>query len=62
MKLIKNNLIGQKFGYLTVIEDAGQSNDYHTYWACKCICGNIKRVLGTNLTRGKSVSCGKCYN
>lgn len=59
----KRNLIGKKFGFLTVIDEAGKgnsSNDRHPYWFCVCICGNIKRVLDTNLIRYKSTSCGKC--
>lgn len=30
------------------------------YWNCKCDCGNIRSVSGSNLKSGKSKSCG-CY-
>lgn len=28
------------------------------YWKCKCDCGNIITVRGTNLRNGKTKSCG----
>lgn len=58
------NLIGQKFERLTVIErvdDFISKNGHHrAKWKCKCDCGNICEVVGTNLTTGKTKSCG-CY-
>ena len=53
------NLIGKKFGRLTVIkfvETRGKS--CHSYWGCKCKCGNTKVIRGSHL--GSSSSCG-CY-
>lgn len=53
------NLIGQRFGQLTVIERAGSTdNAGHIAWVCQCDCGNKKTVLGTNLVSGKTLSCG----
>lgn len=56
------NLIGQRFGNLTVIN---QDNDYVSpkgchkkQWLCRCDCGNEKVLIGNNLTRGKVRSCG----
>lgn len=57
---IKINLIGKKIGKLTIIENAGITSDRHALWACQCVCGNITKVLGTNLKRGFTKSCGKC--
>lgn len=37
---IKQNLIGQKFHRLTVI-DSAPSRNKKTYWKCICECGNI---------------------
>lgn len=56
---LKVNLEGQRFGKLI----AGQyrrMDDGHKEWFCKCDCGNEKWILGTNLNRGFSKSCGKC--
>lgn len=57
-----NNLIGEKFGMLTVIEkDSTPHNDRKTYWKCKCDCGNEKIIRSDSLLGGKSNSCG-CFN
>ena len=56
------DLIGKKFGRLTVISRA---KDYisptgvaSAMWECKCDCGNTVIAHGGNLKRGKSLSCG----
>ena len=54
------DLTGQKFGRLTVIERTDSDNHGNSMWLCECDCGNIKIVQGSNLTQGKTVSCG-CY-
>lgn len=51
------NLIGKRFGKLTVIELAEIKNQ-NCYWLCKCDCGGEKVVLGAQLTSGKTKSCG----
>lgn len=51
------NLVGRKFGKLTVIELAEIKNQ-NCYWRCKCDCGGEKVVLGAQLTSGKTRSCG----
>jgi hypothetical protein len=53
------DLIGQKFGRLTVIERTG-SDKNGVKWRCKCSCGNYIEVHGTGLRKHKSSSCG-CY-
>lgn len=57
-----NNLIGQRFGRLVVIENSGtkRSKSGHTYrmWKCKCDCGNCKELSTANLTSGNTRSCG----
>ena len=59
---IKSNLIGQKFGRLTVIElDRDMTEKRGTaYWRCVCDCGSgiIKSFSTYNLEHGKSESCG----
>lgn len=54
----KINLMGQTFHYLTVIEDAGHNKTGSVLWKCKCICGNIKVILGGSLISGRTQSCG----
>lgn len=44
---------GQTFGYLTVLEYAGNRK-----WLCKCVCGNTKVVDGVTLHSRKDISCG----
>lgn len=57
---IKDVLTGRRFGRWLVESLAGQRCG-KWYWNCVCDCSKKKIVSGTNLTRGKSVSCG-CYH
>lgn len=52
-----HNILGQKFGKLTVLEQV-KSNNGHAMWKCKCDCGGEKVVSGKNLIRGDTLSCG----
>lgn len=53
------NLIGKRFGKLTVIEDSGKrSGRGHIIWTCQCDCGNTTEVSSNNLVRGNVFSCG----
>ena len=55
----KNNLVGQKFGRLTVIEDSGKLNkNGDVLWTCTCLCGAEKRAVAFNLRLGITRSCG----
>ena len=60
MKL--QDLTGKTFGKLTVIERAenhvSKNGNRRPAWLCRCICGNEVVVMGLNLTRGHTVSCG----
>lgn len=51
------NLAGNTFGQLTVLHQI-ESPNHHSYWACKCSCGNDKIVRGDYLTGGHVISCG----
>lgn len=53
-----NDLIGQKFGKLEVISRTQNSKDGRTQWICQCECGNVKIVLGRNLIKDATKSCG----
>ena len=52
------NEIGNKYGKLTVIEEAGRDKDRRILWKCKCECGNEKITLGKSLRAGLVQSCG----
>ena len=61
------NLIGLKFGRLTVINfhhsvpryyPNGSLRGHRHYWSCLCECGNYKIVEQYQLTSGNTQSCG----
>ena len=52
------DMTGQKFGRLTVINEAGRSKCCKALWLCVCSCGGNKVVLGRNLKKGTTKSCG----
>lgn len=56
---INQNLIGKKFGHLTVIAKSGMRGKQNQYiWLCQCDCG--RQILATTslLNSGQIVSCG----
>ena len=53
----KQNLVGQKFGMLTVIERADDIGN-RVGWRCRCDCGNVVVVRDNNLKQGYTKSCG----
>lgn len=62
---LTDNLMKQRFGYLTVIGRNGShcSSDagigaHSAVWKCRCDCGNIISVLGFSLKNGDTTSCG----
>lgn len=55
------NLENRVFGRLTVQSRSSvESNNRSTHWNCICECGNKTVVIGSNLVRGRTTSCG-CY-
>lgn len=52
------DLIGQRFGMLVVIAQAESTAAGQRRWVCRCDCGKEHVVIGGNLTRGTTVSCG----
>lgn len=60
-ELNSNNLKDKRFGRLTVIENAGKTNDGHLLWKCKCDCGAYTIVRSSCLMQGTTKSCG-CLN
>lgn len=53
------NIVGAKFGRLTVVERAENKSRY-ACWLCKCDCGNIVIVRDSDLKVGGTKSCG-CF-
>jgi len=53
------NLIGQKFGSLTVLSSIEDSNKHNqSIWECQCDCGIIKTISGVDLVNQHTKSCG----
>lgn len=53
------DLTGRRFGKLTVLRHAGSSQTCgFAIWECRCSCGKRTTVIGTNLRRGITKSCG----
>lgn len=51
------DLIGQKFGQLTVIKRENSDKE-GVHWLCQCSCGQYHTVITELLTSGKVQSCG----
>lgn len=50
---------GKKYGRLLVLFKAEEPNSSRqTRWVCRCDCGTTTVVVGTDLRRGDSQSCG----
>lgn len=54
------DLIGQKFGRLTVIKRGPNTKSGNAQWWCKCDCGNpeLTLVAASRLKKGETKSCG----
>jgi hypothetical protein len=51
------DLTGRIFGHWKVLGYAGKI-PATTQWFCECVCKSIRKVNGTSLRRGQSLSCG----
>ena len=52
------NEVGNKYSALTVIKRVENDNNGKARWLCKCDCGNEVVVIGSNLRKGNTKSCG----
>lgn len=52
------NRLNERYGRLLVISHAGKDDRNKHLWDCLCDCGEKKTVVGSNLSSGKSKSCG----
>lgn len=53
-----NDLSGKRFGRLLVVKLLPERKGGKLIWQCICDCGNTANVMGTNLVRGTTGSCG----
>ncbi len=56
MRLV--DLVGKKFNALEVVSRNGSDCGGHPQWLCRCECGKETSVLGADLKRGSTKSCG----
>lgn len=54
---LRETLVGQVFGRLTVVARA-ESKNARRRWLCSCECGNTATVISHSLTSGHTQSCG----
>lgn len=57
----KKDRTGKIYGRLTVISFAGNDEDRHSLWICRCECGNEITTSSALLNNGHVKSCG-CLN
>lgn len=55
---LKKDLVGQRFGHLTVIAETDQRQYEKVVWKCQCDCGKIVFLNTVRLTQGNDISCG----
>lgn len=53
-----SKLTGKRFGKLTVIQRLENDKHGKTIWLCECDCGESTKSGGSDLIRGKRISCG----
>lgn len=57
-----HDLVGQHFGYWTVLAFAGRKREprgtWIVLWKCRCKCGTVKVLSAGSLTTGGTLSCG----
>ena len=54
----REEMVGKKYGRVTVIEYVGTSEDRRALWKCSCECGRTFITRGKDLRQGKVNSCG----
>lgn len=59
--MIREDLTGKKFGRLTVVSFSHMNKNHKSCYLCQCDCGKYVTVIGNNLKKGTSKSCG-CLN
>lgn len=59
---MREDLIGRKYGRLTVVELDKARSKRKSYWVCQCECGSTKTVRSDSLKAGAIRSCGCLHN
>ena len=54
----KIEMVGKRFGRLVILEYVGTTKWRLALWNCYCDCGNTIIVIGSNLRKGVTKSCG----
>lgn len=54
----KKDIVGKKFGRLTVMRDEGKRKNSRIVWLCRCDCGELHEALSSSLMTGHTKSCG----
>lgn len=52
------NLVGKRYGRLTVLSYIKNDRWNHRIYECRCDCGNVVNVLSRSLSSGATNSCG----
>ena len=52
------DMVGKRFGKLTVLARAENNKQGRACWVCLCDCGNRTITTGVYLRRGETTSCG----
>lgn len=57
--ITKKDLVGQKFGKLTIVKDSGKrTKQGNIIWICNCECGNKCEISSHELLNDDTHSCG----
>lgn len=60
------NLLGKRFGYLSVesfdenFYNNRKNNQNYNKWICRCDCGEVVSVISSHLLSGNTTKCKKC--
>ena len=52
------NIIGERFGRLTILEYSYTNKHKKRVYTCLCDCGNVKNIVYNSLSSGLTKSCG----
>lgn len=55
-----NNLVGKRFGKLTVLQDTKKRKNHRVIWLCQCDCGEKVERISDSLIQGDTCACGHC--